>query len=65
MNVNDGTINDTRSVKCATDFIEVNKNDMTETQKRDRRVSLHDHRSKLGKKLTSERQKRKLRKNKF
>jgi hypothetical protein len=39
-------------------FVPVNMNDATAKQKREKRVSLHDHRSKLGKVLTRERYRR-------
>lgn len=38
-------------------MMEVKQMDMTEKQKREKRVSLKDHKSKLGKKLTEERKK--------
>ena len=39
-------------------YIEIMEESMTEKQAEERKVSLHDHRSKLGKQLTGERQKR-------
>jgi len=39
-------------------LIEIEEKDMTEKQKKNMQVSLKDHRSKLGKKLTEERKKR-------
>ena len=36
-------------------FVSVEPDDMTEKQRADQQVSLHDHRSKLGKKLTEAR----------
>ena len=64
MNVNNGTIQDLtgEEVKAlgSSDFVKVDRSDMTETQKENQKVSLYDRRSKLGKKLTSERKKRKL-----
>ena len=40
-------------------FITVDESDMTDEQKKEKRVSLKDHKSKLGKKLTSARFQRK------
>lgn len=45
------------------EFIEVNAEDMTKKQKENQAVSLKDHRSKLGKKLTLERKQRKIQRN--
>ena len=64
MNVNDGAIHDFVE-GLSDDFIEINKKEMTEKQKKDKKVSLYDYKSKLGKKLASERKKRKIRRNKF
>lgn len=44
-------------------FVEVSENDMTKKQKKNKKVSLKDHKSKLGKKLTEERGKRKIQNN--
>lgn len=65
MNVNDGTIQGMteEQANALSDFIGVNKSEMTLKQEMSKRVSLHDHRSKLGKKLTNERSKRNIRRN--
>lgn len=39
-------------------MLEINSMDMTKKQKKNKQVSLKDHKSKLGKKLTEERKKR-------
>lgn len=65
MNINDGTIIGVRMGGVHADQVIIDSGDMTETQKENQRVSLYDHRSKLGKKLTSERKKRKLRRSKI
>ncbi len=41
-------------------FVDIDQQDMTGKQQRERKVSLQDHTSKLGKKLTAERRKRGL-----
>ena len=45
------------------DVVPVSPEDMTDKQKEELKVSLNDHKSKLGKQLTEERKKRHLTKN--
>ncbi len=79
MNVNTGTVNTGTVIdyseaeiiakhqgKSFEDiFCKVDENEMTPKQKKTKRVSLSDRTSKLGKKLTSERKKRKIAKAKL
>ena len=51
------------AAKSSHPFIPIDLNDATEKQRRENRVSLHDHRSTLGEKLTAERSKRGMTKN--
>ncbi len=41
-------------------YIQIDPKDMTQKQKREQKVSLNDHRSKLGKQLTSIQQRKKV-----
>jgi len=57
MNINTGEIKefDEKSnllEKLTKEWIEIQKKDMTKKQKKEMKVSLKDHKSKLGKKLT-------------
>lgn len=72
MNVNDGGLHgifeaeqmaELKGKKFADMFCAVEANNMTEKQKETNTVSLKDHRSTLGKKLTKERKERKLGRN--
>ena len=62
MNTNDGTIHEMTKADLMEmnggPMVEVNKKDMTLKQKKNKKVSLHDHRSKLGQQLTRERKMR-------
>lgn len=58
MNANTGEIRDFNPddfKNLLTEWIEVNKDDLTEKQKQEKKVSLKDHKSKLGIKLTRRR----------
>ena len=44
------------------DVVAIDANDLTEKQRRENRVSLHDHRSKLGKVLTANQRRNRRRK---
>ena len=46
-------------------YVDIEEPDMTKKQRQAKSVSLQDHTSKLGKKLTTERQNRGLTKNKY
>ncbi len=46
-------------------FVEIDDEDMTGKQQRERKVSLRDHTSKLGKKLTVERRERGLNRRRY
>jgi len=50
-------------MKSIGDFVTVDDKDMTKKQRKEMKVSLKDHRSKLGKKLTYERKARKIGRN--
>ena len=68
MNVNNGQIIELpkeffKDIPTFHEQVLINKNDITEKQKETKRVSLKDHKSKLGKKLTEERANRKLGRN--
>jgi uncharacterized protein YecA (UPF0149 family) len=72
MNVNDGNLYDiglaqekSKAIRAAfsDNFVEVDEEDMTAKQRDTKKVSLKDHRSKLGKQLTYERKERKLNRN--
>ena len=66
MNVNDGTIVDGKELTAAlkdNPFVSIRESDMTPKQRREKKVSLHDRVSKLGKRLTHERKKRKIGRN--
>ncbi len=61
MNVNTGEIKEFRPEEFKNlldEWIEINKDDITENQKKNKKVSLKDHSSKLGKILTKERKRR-------
>jgi hypothetical protein len=61
MNVNDGSIREVAEGSFNhDDLIPVEKKEMTQKQKRTKKVSLHDHSSVLGKRLTNERNRRKI-----
>ena len=67
MNINDGTIIAGNGPEFAellsNDHVRVTESEMTPKQRKERRVSLNDRRSQLGKRLTHERKKRKLGRN--
>lgn len=62
MNVETGNLMDLSEALKQKDFLKsyvrVDENEMTEKQRKTGKVSLNDHRSKLGKQLTGERKKR-------
>lgn len=65
MDINTGELKEIKSKDLETllkeneDWVRINEEDMTDKQKKEMKVSLHDHKSKLGKVLTKNR-KRKL-----
>jgi hypothetical protein len=65
MNTNNGTIIDPEAFNDLLedekkDYVIVENRDMTKKQQREQKVSLHDHRSKLGKQLTQARQQKRF-----
>ena len=52
------TENPKKIIKNLQDLIEINLTDMTKKQQKEKKVSLKDHKSKLGQILTKERKKR-------
>lgn len=66
MNIDDGRIKESDDVSLdeIKDFVGIH-GELTEKQKKEKKVSLHDHRSEAGKQLTEERRKRGITKNRY